>query len=80
MGTARLNGFPSFVECIDQNLNRLRVKNPICPERADELKHRRPSPGPIALGIMTLCPGTPKAETLRESGRWVHEVPGMSGF
>ncbi len=40
MGGARLNGFPSFVERTDQNLNRLRVKNPICPERADEPKHR----------------------------------------
>ena len=26
MGGARLNGFPSFVERTDQNLNRLRVK------------------------------------------------------
>ena len=50
--TARLNGLPSFVECGDQNLDRLRVKSPVCSELTDELKHRRtcsPDLPPMAL-------------------------------
>jgi hypothetical protein len=36
---ACLNDLPSIVECTDQDLNRLRVKIPIRPERADEFEH-----------------------------------------
>jgi hypothetical protein len=39
-GVARWNCFPSFLQCGDQNFDRLRVKGPVSPERADELKHR----------------------------------------
>ena len=70
MGGARLNGFPSFVERTDQNLNRLRVKNPICPKRADEFKHRgAPTAGFIAPSIIPHRPKGPKVKTVCRSWR-----------
>ncbi len=55
--------FPSFVECVDQNLYRLRVKNPICPERADEFEHSgAPAVGPKIHGIMTPMPTGPQGQ------------------
>ena len=46
---ACLNGLPSIVECTNQDLNRLGVKIPICPERADEPEHRSAFPPPTTL-------------------------------
>ena len=53
--SARLISFPSVLERIDQNLDRLRVKNPVCPERADEFKHR---------GVLHLVAGSLSVMTL----------------
>ena len=66
-----MNGFPSFIERTDQNLNCLRVKNPIRPERGDKFKHRgaAPAAGLIAPNITPHRPESPKAKTVCRNWR-----------
>jgi hypothetical protein len=59
-----VNGLPGIVECLDQDLNRLRVEIPICPERTDEPEHRSAFPHPRTV---TLRPEGPKAKNASRS-------------